>query len=197
MPFGLTNAPATFQRAMNTILAGLSWTDCLVYLDDIVVTGETLAEHNQRVENVLERLEAPGLKLNAKNYELVQEQTSMLGHIVSKDGVSPDPGKVKVLEDWPVLNNLTNLRSFFGCTGYYRQYIRDYAKIAEPLYRLERKRTFFKWNVDFQKAFEILDKRLMTAPILSYPRHNLAFILNTDASEVGLVQFYLSAWKKK
>ena len=72
MPFGLTNAPATFQRAMNAILAGLSWTDCLVYLDDIVVIGRTLAEHNQGLENVLERLEAAGLKLNAKKCELVR-----------------------------------------------------------------------------------------------------------------------------
>ena len=84
MPLGLTNAPATFQRAMNAILAGLSWTDCLVYLDDIVVIGRTLAEHNQRLENVLERLEAAGLKLNAKKCELVQEQSAILGHIVSR-----------------------------------------------------------------------------------------------------------------
>ena len=55
MPFGLTNASATFQRAMNSIFAGLSMIDCLVYLDDIVVNGRTLAEHNQRLVNVLEK----------------------------------------------------------------------------------------------------------------------------------------------
>ena len=186
MPFGLTNAPATFQRAMNAILAGLSWTDCLVYLDDIVVIGRTLAEHNQRLENVLERLEAAGLKLNAKKCELVQEQSAILGHIVSKEGISPDPGKVKVLQEWPVPNNLTDLRSFLGCAGYYRQYIRDYAKIAEPLYRLERKGAIFKWNDDCHKAFEILKKKLTTAPILPYPQHDLAFILDTDASDSGI-----------
>ena len=66
MPFGLTNAPATFQRAMNTILAGLSWTDCLVYLDDIIVVGRTIEEYNRRLEQMLQRLEAAGLKLNVK-----------------------------------------------------------------------------------------------------------------------------------
>ena len=83
IPFGLTNAPATFQRAMNSIFAGLSGIDCLVYLDDIVVNGRTLAEHNQRLVNVLEKLEAAGLKLNPKKCELVQGQSSILGHIVS------------------------------------------------------------------------------------------------------------------
>ena len=83
MAFGLTNAPATFQRAMNPIFAGLSGIDCLVYLDDIVVNGQTLAEHNQRLVNVLEKLEAAGLKLNPKKCELVQGQSSILGHIVS------------------------------------------------------------------------------------------------------------------
>ena len=83
MPFGLSNAPATFQRAMNSIFAGLSAIDCLVYLDDIVVNGRTLAEHNQRLVNVLEKLEAAGLKLNPKKCQLVQGQSSILGHIVS------------------------------------------------------------------------------------------------------------------
>ena len=83
MPFGLTNTPATFQRPMNSIFAGLSAIDCLVYLDDIVVNGRTLAEHNQRLVNVLEKLEAAGLKLNPKKCELVQAQSSILGHIVS------------------------------------------------------------------------------------------------------------------
>ena len=87
------------QPSMNAILAGLSWTDCLVYLDDIVVIGRTLAEYNQRLENVLERLEAAELKLNAKKCELVQEQRAILGHIVSKEVISPDPGRAKVLQD--------------------------------------------------------------------------------------------------
>ena len=70
MPLGLTNASATFQRAMNSIFAGLSGIDCLVYSDDIVVNGRTLAEHNQRLRNVLEKLEAAGLNLNPKKIRI-------------------------------------------------------------------------------------------------------------------------------
>ena len=101
MTFGLKNAPATFHRATNSILAGLSWTDCLVYLDDIVVLRPTLPEHSQRLENVLERLEASGLKLNAKKCEIVQKKT-ILGHIVINEGISTALGQLKVLQDWLV-----------------------------------------------------------------------------------------------
>ena len=75
MPFGLTNVPATFQRAMNTILNGLTWTDCLVYLDDIIIFGRSLEEHNQRLEAVLDRLETAGVKLNAKKCQLLKTET--------------------------------------------------------------------------------------------------------------------------
>ena len=183
MPFGLTNAPATFQRAMNTILAGLSWTDCLVYLDDIIVVGKTIEEHNRRLEQVLQRLEAAGLKLNVKKCHLVQEQSVILGHVVSKEGISTDPEKVKMLKEWPIPHNISSLRSFLGCAGYYRQFVPNYARIAEPLYRLERKGTVFNWNEGCQEAFQILKTRLTTAPILSYPRRDSSFMLDTDASD--------------
>lgn len=107
MPFGLTNAPVTFQRAMNTILAGLAWTDCLVYLDDIIVFGRTLDEHNRRLEEVLTRLEQAGLKLNVKKCHLVREQSVILGQVVSREGIATDLEKIKVIREWPVPNNIT------------------------------------------------------------------------------------------
>ena len=124
--------------------------------------------------------------MNARKCEFVQQRSVILGHVVSKEGISTDPDKVKVLEKWPIPNNLSDLRLFLGCTGYYRQYIRDYARIAEPLYRLERKGTVFKWNDDCQKAFNILKTNLTTAPILSYPRLDISFILDTDACDTGI-----------
>ncbi len=131
---------------MNNILSGLTWTDCLVYLDNIIVFGSKLAEHNKRLDEVLARLEQTGLKLNAKKCHLVQEKCVILGHLVSKEGISTDPEKTKVIRDWPIPNNISDLRSFLGCIGYYRQFIRGFAKIAEPLYKLEREGTVFNWN---------------------------------------------------
>ena len=99
MPFGLTNAPATFQRVMNTILNGLTWTDCLVYLDDIVIFAMDFQEHNRRLEAVLERLETAGVKLNANKCELLKTETLILGHVVSQKGIPTDPEKVKAIKE--------------------------------------------------------------------------------------------------
>ena len=99
MPFGLTNAPATYQRAMNTILNGLAWMDCLVYLDNIVIFAKKLQEHNRRMEAVLQRLEVAALKLNAKKCQLLREKTVIFGQAVSKKGVATDPKKIKALKE--------------------------------------------------------------------------------------------------
>lgn len=158
MPFGLTNAPATFQRAMNTILYGLNWQDCLVYLDDIVIFARTLGEHHQKLNSVLQRLEASGLKLNAKKCHFLKEKILLLGHVVSQDGVSTDPEKIQVLKNWSVPLDLTSLRSFLGCAGYYRQFIPHYADIAAPLPKLEQKSGAFNWTRECDDAFKMLKK---------------------------------------
>ena len=86
MPFGLCNAPATFQRLMNTILAG-QWESCLVYLDDIIIVGRTFEEHLLNLERVLQCLKLAGLKLQPKK---CKQQVAFLGHLVSGDGVETD-----------------------------------------------------------------------------------------------------------
>lgn len=111
MAFGLTNAPATFQRTMNTVLHGLNWLDCLVYLDDIVIFASTLEEHHRKLESVLQRLGESGLKLNAKKCHFLKDRTVLLGHVVSQDDVSTDPEKVEAVEAWPVPHDVSSLRS--------------------------------------------------------------------------------------
>ena len=88
--------------------------------------------------------------------------------MVSKEGISTDPGKTKVINDWPIPSNISDLRSFLGCVGYYRQFIRHFAKIAEPLYKLERKGTAFRWSKESNEAFQRLKRALISAPILAY-----------------------------
>ena len=90
------------------------------YKSTIIVWTEYLAGWNRQ-------------DLNKTHCHLVQEKSVILGHVVSKEGISTDPGKTKVINDWPIPSNISDLRSFLGCVGYYRQFIRDFAKIAEPL----------------------------------------------------------------
>ena len=99
MSFGLTGAPATFQRAMDVILRGLSWVDLVVYLDDIVVFASTLEEHRRRLEALLDRLEKAGLKIKPEKCKILPQKLELLGHVVTKDGISVDPKKIKVINE--------------------------------------------------------------------------------------------------
>ena len=99
MPFGPCNAPATFQQLMDCVLAGLQWKTCLVYIDDIIITGETFEEHLHHLKQVLNRLKSGGLNIQPSKYQFLQHEVKFLGHIVLSRGVSPDPSKtVKVKE---------------------------------------------------------------------------------------------------
>ena len=97
MPFGLCNAPATFQRLMDRVLGSLKWTHCLVYLDDILVLGRTLEEHNVRLAAVLERLQNAGLTVSV----------SFLGHEVGVDGLRPNPEKVRAVAEFSPPTSVT------------------------------------------------------------------------------------------
>lgn len=105
LPFGLCNAPATFQRLMERVPGDMKWTDCLVYIDDIIVVGKTFPDHLHRLGNVLSRLRQAGLKLQPAKCKFFQQQVCFLGHVVSLGGVSPDPSKTDVVAKWPIPTN--------------------------------------------------------------------------------------------
>ena len=133
MAFGLTNAPATFQRLMERCMGELNLRECLIFLDDILIFSDTFEEHIKRIEAVFSRLHEHGLKLKPSKCEFFKSTVSYLGHVVSANGVETDPEKIKALSEWPVPHNVKTLRSFLGFTGYYRRYVKDYARIVKPL----------------------------------------------------------------
>ena len=139
MPFGLKNAPATFQRLMGEVLAGLPQSVCLDYIDDILVIGVTFEEHLSNLEEVLQRLQRAGLKLKPSKCTLAKEEVTYLGYVVSSKGVHTDPRKVQAVQEFPVPENVTQLRSFVGLTSYYRRFIQNYARTARPLHALTGK----------------------------------------------------------
>lgn len=195
MPFGLTNAPATFQRLMESCLGDLNFRTCLIYLDDVIVFARSFLEMLQRLEEVLQRLGQYGLKLKISKCKLFQRKLTYLGHVVSAVGVEPDPEKTKVLEDWRLNppKNSQQLQTFLGFAGYYRSFVENFAKIAEPLYRLVGgrppkgfKTPPFLWTERCQEAFECLISCLTSPPILGYPDFRLPFTVHVDASSTGL-----------
>ena len=199
MPFGLTNAPATFNRLMQRCLNEMIFQILLVYLDDIIVFLETFDEHLERLDRVLTRLKEHGLKLKPSKCCFLRERVTYVGHQLSANGVSPDPDKIVAVEEWKVPNSVKELRSFLGFTGYYRRFVKGFAKIAGPLHELvnsclhemktnKRLTVPFanRWNTVCQTAFDELRQKLTTAPVLGFPDFSKPFRLETDASQEGL-----------
>ena len=187
MPFGLTNAPATFQRLMECVLAGLSLDRCLVYLDDVIVFSRSFDEHLVNLECVFERLAQAGLTLKLSKCTFCQKEVRYLGHIVGSGGIRPDPQKVSCVLSYPAPKNLKELQAFLGLANYYRRFIAHYSKIAAPLYQLTRKTAkVFVWTPACDAAFCTLKVALTSAPTLSYPCFMSPFILSTDASETAI-----------
>jgi len=114
LPFGLKTAPATFQKLMNSVLSGLTGTRCFVYLDDIVIYAKSLADHNNRVREVLERLRTHKLKLQPGKCEFLRKEVNYLGHQITETGVRPDPQKAVAIEQFPTPTNPKQLNLFAG-----------------------------------------------------------------------------------
>ena len=202
MPFGLCNAPATFQRLMEMCMGDMNLRDCLVYLDDIIIFSSSFEEHIDRLTAVFSRLQEHNLKLKASKCEFMMSQVTYLGHIVSQEGIQTDPENTSAIRDWPVPQNIKDVRSFLGFTGYYRRFIQNFARIARPLNHLlighetfkktkgkkktKVKKVPFVWEEAQQKAFDTLKEKLTNPPILAYADNHLPFKLHTDASSTGL-----------
>jgi len=143
MPFGLKGAPATFQRLMSTVLSRMQGLKCLVYLDDIIVFGETLQVHNDKLRDVFARLRMHNLKLQPNKCEFLRKEITYLGHILTTKGLPPYFDKVKAVKDFPTPTNTCQLKGFLGLSRYYRRFIPNFSKIVKPLTELLRKNTPF------------------------------------------------------
>ena len=188
MPFGLTNAPATFQRLMDFVLTGLHWSHCLVYLDDVIIFGKTFDEHQERLRIVLNRLCEAGLTLKPSKCQWARTEVKYLGHLISREGIKPDPGKITAVKNFPIPRNRTEVRAFLGLASYYRRFIQDFATIAKPLTELTKTKgnSLFSWTQEADIAFAKLKNLLIQAPILGCPDYKSPFIVQTDASNHGI-----------
>ncbi|BHF62433.1 hypothetical protein SprV_0200541500 [Sparganum proliferum] len=185
MPFGLCNAAATFQRLMQSVLAHIYPGHCLIYLDDVIVFGKSISQHNENLRAVLTALRDAGLRLNPQKCTFLRNKVTFLGHEVSQEGIHASSDKIEAIKKWPIPTTATEVRGFVGLASYYRRFILHFADIARPLHRLTEKGRTFKWTEECQTAFDELKTRLTTAPILMLPNTQLdapPFILDTDAS---------------
>ena len=184
LPFGVASAPALFQRIMDTVLQGIPKSIC--YIDDILVTGSTDAEHLKHLEEVLTRLQKYGIRLKREKCVFLQDSVEYLGHRVDARGIHTSKKKVQAILEAPVPKNLPEFRSFLGLLNYYAKFIPNLASVLHPLHRLLRVGQPWQWSKDCKTAFESAKKSLSQSPVLVHYDPNLPIVLAADASAYGV-----------
>ena len=197
MHYGLCNAPATFQHLMQNCLGELSLTYALIYLDDVIVYSKTEEEHLVRLRTVLEQFMQHSLKLKPSKCNFFRTEISYLGHKVSAAGMEPGTDGLKGITEIAPPATYTQVQKFLGTTGYFRCFIKGYARSANPLNDLlQGENSKLKSHpvgppLDALAAFQELKIKCLTAPVLAFADFKKPFLLETDASteRLGAVLF--------
>lgn len=186
MAMGLKGAPASFQFLMDKILSGLQGIELFVYMDDIVVYANSLKEHDEKMKRLFGRLKTAGLTLQPEKCLFLRKEVAYLGHIISEEGVKPDPKKTQAVSEFPRPKTRKNIKQFLGLVGYYRRFVPDFAKIAKPLSQLLKREIRFLWGDSQERAFQTLKNILCTEPLLQYPKFDEPFLVTSDASDFAI-----------
>lgn len=183
MPFGLCGAPPTYQAAMNLILSGLTWDICAPYVDDVIIWSKDYETHKKDLAKVLERFIQHNMKLKSDKCVFCRIELEYLGHDITTKGIKCSQKKIDAIQSFPVPTKVREIRQILGMTGYYRRFIKDYAKITRPLQLLTKKGAQLKWTPECQSAFDTLKMEMTNPPILQFPDYSKDFRLYTDASK--------------
>merc|ERR1711893_128274 len=154
MPQDMRNAPVVFQSLMDLVLRGIQFKYETVYIDDICIFSNTFEQHLAHLEEVFTRLRSANLKLHPKKCKFAVQEVTYLGHVLSPEGIKPNPDKVKAIASFPTPTKMKQLRSFLGMIGYYRKFISGFGVITKVLYDLTKKDTPYVWLEQCKKAFQ-------------------------------------------
>ena len=186
LPFGLTNAPASFMHLMHRVFRDLLDRGVVIFLDDILIYSKTADEHEALLREVFTRLRQHQLFAKESKCELWRKEVTFLGHVINEQGVSMEASKVEAITHWPRPNDPHDIRSFLGLAGFYRRFVRYFARIAAPLTDLLIKDAKFDWADKCEHAFQSLKFALSHAPILRPYDPNLPCTLDLDASDFAV-----------
>ena len=176
---------------MNQILEGLPGVLC--HLDDILVFGGDISEHDARLRAVLLRIRAAGITLNKAKCEFGKNEITFLGHVINQSGISADPEKLSAIKEMPPPANITELRRFMGVINQLGKFSPNTAELSAPLHTLLSVNQAWFWGPDQDKAFDQLKTELTTPHILTVYDPHAQTKISADASSFGLGAVLLQA----
>jgi transposase InsO family protein len=182
-PMGLKGSPSTFQRLMDFVMMDLP--NVQSYIDDVLVHSTDAHNHLTHLRQALDRIRLYNLKLNLAKCDFAKDQIDYLGHTLSKDGVRPHLDKVKAVRDYPEPQTVKAIREFHGFINYFRSHIKNFSLLAGQLTKLIRKDSTWKGGplpIAAKVAFQQLKDQLCSAPLLAYPKKDLAYRVACDAA---------------
>ena len=188
MPFGLTNVPTTFRSLMNQVFRPFLRHFVLLFSDDILVYSTDIIEHERQLAVVFSILRDNKLFANEKKCVIGHSQIQYLGHWISSKGVEASGEKVKAMVNWPQPKDISELRGFLHLMGYYRRFVKVYGDIATFLTKLLQKNGFRDEGAteSFEQLKQVMISISISVPVLVFADFSLPFIIETDASGVGL-----------
>lgn len=186
LPFGLNVSGAEFQKSMDMVLGTLTYDFVTIYVDDILITSESIDQHYRHIQEVLERFKKHNITLNLEKCQFFRKEASFLGHIITTDGIKMDPEKTKTIQEFKAPTNRKQLQSYLGFLNFYRRYIKKFAHITEPLLDLVRKDNPWKWENRHQTAFDRSKNAFIEEIITAFPDFSQPLYVNTDASNTAI-----------
>ncbi|XP_055543197.1 uncharacterized protein K02A2.6-like [Wyeomyia smithii] len=190
MPFGISCAPEIYQKAQQQVISGLRGTRCIA--DDIVIYGcgstmeEAMIDHNKNLEAALQRFQERGLKLNRSKAKVALSSVPFFGHILTSEGVKPDPSKILAVHSIPPPNNKKKLMTFLGLITYLGLFVPKLADISAPLRRLTKDTVEYIWDKEAAYEFNQIKHLVSQSPILRYYDPSEPLVIQCDASQLGV-----------
>jgi len=181
MYFGLCNSPGTFQRMMNSIFRELLHEGVLAnYMDDFVIPARTIEELEERTIWFLKIAEKHNLCFKRSKCDFNMEEIPILGVIVGRGQVKMEQEKIKAVKEWKTPTKIKDVESFLGFANFYQRFIHNFSHTARPLNELKSKKEW-KWEKEHQEAFEELKEKITSQPVLSLPKREGKFRVETNA----------------
>lgn len=146
LPMGVSVGGSEYQKCMHHIFKDLVRVNLSIFYDDILLYSRTKEEHKQHLEEMFRAADKVNLKFKRKKCHFGQEAVEYLGHVIGKQGASPGNRNVEKIKLFPICQDVSQLKSFLGLTGFFRKFTPGYATIAADLVKLTRKGARFVWG---------------------------------------------------